>query len=165
MPRLVFAALALGLVSALPAFAAPTPTGKCLVEAKTDSARAACIGETARVCEKTFAAPTPLDQAVCLNDETEWWRKRLHAAYERMASRAEKLDAINEAANGKGGPRLRDDLDALQDSWKDWTEKRCTFDAMLLRGDPRRMVVAADCMLHQTAEQTLLLERSATPSK
>lgn len=164
MPRHVFPALLLVLsLGAAPASGAGalSPTEACLADATTDSERAACIGETARACQSGFATPVPLDIAICINTETEWWQARLPEALERMAAQAERLDAAHQGEIAKGAPRLTDDVEALQASWKDWTEKRCTFEAMLLRGDPRRMIVAADCMLQQVATQTLLLERGA----
>jgi uncharacterized protein YecT (DUF1311 family) len=137
------------------------PTEACLAAATSDSARADCIGETADACRAAIPNATPLDAALCINTETEWWQDRLGEAYDRMMKQAARLDGQHMDMIAKGAPRLTDDLGDIQASWRDWTEKRCTFDSMLMRGNPRRMVVVADCMLQQTAAQTLLLERGA----
>ena len=78
-----------------------------------------------------------------------------------MMEEAARLDGELMDMISKGTPRLTEDLVVIQASWKDWTEKRCTLDSMLLRGQPRRMVVVSYCMLQQTAMQALLLEQSA----
>ena len=159
LPPLLFLAVA-GVAGAAEQLS-PPPTGACLASATSDSARAACIGETARVCRAELRNATPVEIALCINAETEWWQERLAVAYERMMTEAGRLDAQHPEMIARGAPRLTDDLVEIQASWRDWTEKRCTFDSMLLRGKPRRMIVVADCMLQQTAEQTLLLERGA----
>jgi len=149
------------LLATGPSFAAPTATATCLAAASDAGAREACIGATAQACLAETADPTPLDSAVCLNTETEWWQDRLNPAYDRMMAEAEKLDAVVAAVLGKVGPPLTDDLVAMQESWTDWRETRCTFAAALHRGSPERMVFASRCMLDLTAAQVLLLEESA----
>jgi len=136
-------------------------TESCLKAARSDSARRACIGVSAKACRAALPNPNPLDKALCINAETEWWQDQLALAYDRMMKHAATLDAQHLDMIARGAPRLTDDLVEIQEAWKDWTEWRCTFDSMLLRGEPRRMVVVADCMLQQTAGQTLLLERGA----
>lgn len=142
---------------------APTPTEACLAAAASDAARENCVGASAAACRAALRHPDSIDIAVCVNEEAGWWRRRLAVAYETMVTRAASLDEKHAKAIARGEPRLTDDIAALQASWKDWTEKRCAFETMLERGTTRRMIVGADCMLRQTAAQTLLLERSARP--
>lgn len=160
MRRSTLPVLAL-LLAAGPGVAGPNATATCLDAAGDAAARAACIGETSRACAAAFAEPTPLDRAVCLNGETEWWQARLDPAYDRMMARAEKLDAMIASVMGTAGPPLTADVAAMQEAWTAWRETRCTFAAALHRGSPERMVFASDCMLELTAEQVLLLEDSA----
>ena len=51
-----------------------TPTATCLANAKSQTAREACIGESARVCEAAIKSLTPLDTVICINSETEQWQ-------------------------------------------------------------------------------------------
>ncbi len=158
-------ALALVLLPALPAPAqsppSMAPTADCVAAAPTEAGRLACIGRSAEACRLAAGGDDPVDGAICLNAETGWWRKRLSAALLAMQTRAEALDAQQAAAIARGEPRLTDDLQAYQQAWKGFAEQRCAFEAMLLRGSPKRMLAAATCLLRTTAEQALFLETSA----
>ncbi|MGF1658626.1 MAG: lysozyme inhibitor LprI family protein [Rubrimonas sp.] len=158
---LVLASLNAAAAAADPARKPAPATEACLAEAGSDEARRACIGESARACRAALRKPDPVDAALCLNTETGWWRKRLAEAEERMAAKAARLDALHGKAIAEGAPRLTDDLAALREAWKEWAEKRCAFEAMLKRGAPERMIVASECILQLTADQTLLLDRGA----
>lgn len=158
---LVLASLNAAVAAADPARKPIPATETCLAEAGSDAARRACVGESARACRKALRKPDPVDAALCLNAETGWWRKRLAEAEERMAAKAVRLDALHGKSIAEGAPRLTDDLEALRAAWREFAEKRCAFEAMLKRGTPERMIVASECILQQTAEQTLLLERGA----
>lgn len=159
--------LALLIALALPGTAAaqilfsPEPVAACMEKARTAGDRAACIGRAAEACRAATRGATEVDAATCLNGETEWWQLRLEEAHARMKTRAALLDVEHARSISQGAPKLTDDLALFQAAWKDWSERRCFFEAMLLRGRPDRMVKASDCMLRVTAEQALLLDEAA----
>lgn len=152
--------LALALCLPLPVLAG-NPTADCMAEATTPEAQAACIGLSAEACRKRPTTTQPTDVAACYADEHGWWRKRMLAAAEAMTARAEKLDVPYSKQIAAGMPRLADDTQIMLDAWQTWVEKRCTFEGMLHRNSPRRMVYAAACHMRLTAEQSLFLEASA----
>ena len=140
-------------------------TETCLAGQRDPEGRAACIGRSAAACHQKMTDRTEEDAAACLNAETEWWRGRMQAAYERVETRAALLDVEFATAISQGGARMTDDLAAMQAAWKDWSEKRCFFAAVEHRGKPDRTEVASDCVLHATADQALLLETAAEKRK
>ena len=152
--------LALFLSLPLPAVAG-NPTADCMDQATTPEAQRACIGASAEACRKRPTTTQPTDVAACYADEHGWWRKRMLAAAEAMTARAEKLDVPYSKQIAAGMPRLADDTQIMLDAWQTWVEKRCTFEGMLHRNSPRRMVYAAACHMRLTAEQSLFLEASA----
>ncbi|SNT42923.1 Protein of unknown function [[Luteovulum] sphaeroides subsp. megalophilum] len=140
----------------------PERTASCLDEARNGKDRGACIGRAAEACRAAIKGATEVDEAACLNGETEWWRARIKDAEHRMMERAKLLDVEQAMAISQGAPRLTDDLVRFQGAWTDWAEQRCIFEAMLYRGKPERMVIASSCLLRRTAEQALFLDASAT---
>ena len=138
----------------------PAPTETCLA-GKSGPARAACIGKAAAACLVGVRSATEIDQAVCLNLETEWWLARMDTAYAEADRKAALLDIQFAHTIARGAPRMTGDLAAMHAAWKDWSEKRCFFAALTRRGKEDRTVVASDCMLTQTATEVLLLEDAA----
>ncbi|SNX70266.1 uncharacterized protein DUF1311 [Cereibacter ovatus] len=157
-------ALSLLLIAApLAAVAQPIPfdpakTEACLAAKKTPAERSACIGVAAAQCLRDTPGATEVEEATCLATETNWWRDRMAPAYDRAMKEAALRDVEFAKSISQGGSRMTDDLELMQAAWKDWSEKRCFFEAMRRRGKADRMVVAADCMMRRTAEQALLLE-------
>ncbi|MCB6178558.1 DUF1311 domain-containing protein [Rhodobacter sp. Har01] len=139
----------------------PEPTAACVAAATTDADRKACVGRAADACLAAVNGATEVDAAICVNAETGWWTDRLNAANAAMAAQAEALDRQHAAQIAKGGPKMVDDFALYQAAWKDWSEKRCIFEAMLRFGKPDRMVAASTCMMHLIADQALFLEASA----
>lgn len=140
----------------------PDPTAACVAAAVTEAEQRACIGRAADACIASTKGATEVDAAICLNAETGWWTNRLNAANSAMAERAVALDLKHAPQIAKGAPKMVDDFTMYQTAWKDWSEKRCIFVAMLRFGKPDRMVAASTCMLHLVAEQTIFLEAAAS---
>jgi len=153
--------------SLLIALACPTAalagneTAACMADATTPEAQLACVGKSSDACRAHLVDAQPSLVAGCITDEVGWWRHRMMDAEAAMQARAEKLDVPYTKQIADGAPRLTDDFDTMRKAWTNWAEKRCTFEAMLHRNSPRRMVYAIDCHLHLTAEQALYLEAAA----
>ncbi len=140
----------------------PEATESCLAKAEGSAARAACIGKSAEACYAAVRNRSEVDEATCLNSETEWWRDRMDAAYAAAEKRAAMSDIEFAQAIAQGSPKMVDDLALMHAAWKDWSEKRCFYAADGRRGKDDRSVVASRCMMQQTATQTLLLEDAAS---
>jgi len=158
--RMKFVLLALALSLPAPLFAG-SETADCAAEATTPEALRACIGLSAEACRKRPSAVSPTDVASCYTDEYGFWRRRMRSDAEAMLAQAQKLDVPYAKQIASGMPRATDDTQAMLDSWQEWVEKRCIFEAMLHRNSPRRMIYAAECHMKLTAEQALYLEASA----
>lgn len=139
----------------------PEPTESCLAAAADPAAARGCAGRAAEACVKAIRGAAEVEAASCANAETEWWRDRMAEGYDRVMQRARLSDVEFAQALASGAPRMTDDLAAMQAAWRDWSEKRCFFEAMRRRGKPDRSVVASMCQLRATAEQTLFLETMA----
>jgi uncharacterized protein YecT (DUF1311 family) len=139
----------------------PEATETCLAES-TAADLSLCVGKSADACAKAIPGATEIDRAICLNAETGWWRERMDTAYALVDERAAFLDMEFAQAISQGGAKMTVDLAEMQAAWKDWSEKRCFFAAIERRGRPDRGEVASACMLHQTAEQALLLDAIQT---
>ncbi|MGP3698108.1 lysozyme inhibitor LprI family protein [Rhodobacter sp. NSM] len=163
LPRLL---LALILLAPTALEAQPIPfhsetTEDCLSGKKSAGQRGTCIGLAADQCHRETRGATEVEVAACMAAEANWWRDRMTAAYAAAMKEAKLRDVEFAKSISQGGPRMTEDLSNMQDAWKDWSEKRCFFEAVRRRGKPDRMVVASECLMRRTAEQALLLEETA----
>ena len=143
----------------------PERTEACLADAGAEGARPGCIGLAADLCRRETPHATEVEAAACLAAETNWWRDRMTAALAGAEKQAALRDVEFARAISQGAPRMTEDLQVMQAAWKDWSEKRCFFEADRYRGRPDRMVHAADCIMRRTAEQALLLEEASRPRR
>ncbi|MCE6951336.1 DUF1311 domain-containing protein [Cereibacter sphaeroides] len=139
----------------------PEKTEECLDDRAAPGGAAACIGLAADLCRRETRGATEVEEAACMAAEANWWRDRMSKAYDAAMKEAALRDVEFAKSISQGGSRMTDDLELMQAAWKDWSEKRCFFEAMRRRGKPDRMVVASECLMRRTAEQALLLEAAA----
>lgn len=132
----------------------PKATVDCLKRAKTSALRAACIGESAKVCFNRFKPKTNGDVAACMAAETGYWTKRMDAAYDKLALKAAEEDAQFPQAQFS----LVEDLQVMQTRWEAWREARCAVEAVMRRGTPFKSTAAASCTMKLTGQQALFLE-------
>lgn len=162
--RIILTLLMLAVPAAVTAQPVPFHPEKiedCLAGKKTADERTACIGLAADLCRRETKGATEVDVASCMATEANWWRDRMSRAYDAAMKEAALRDVEFAMSISQGGSRMTDDLELMQAAWKDWSEKRCFFEAMRRRGKPDRMVVASECLMRRTAEEALLLEASA----
>ncbi|ULB11641.1 lysozyme inhibitor LprI family protein [Cereibacter azotoformans] len=161
MPRLALILMMLAAPASLTAQPIPFHPEKiedCLSGKKAGPQREACIGLAADLCRRETKGATEVEAAACMAAEANWWRDRMGNAYEAAMKEAALRDVEFAKSISQGAPRMTEDLEKMQEAWKDWSEKRCFFEAMRRRGKPDRMVVASECLMRRTAEEALLLE-------
>ncbi|TCO72506.1 lysozyme inhibitor LprI family protein [Rhodovulum euryhalinum] len=161
--------LAAALAAAAPALAqevkfSPDATLDCMEKQRVPGADATCIGESARACFQRMKNPANSDIAACMGKESEYWKGRMDAAYDKMAGLAAVADeAFAKTAKSKDIPfSLVEDLAIQQQKWAEWREIRCAVEAMMRRGSPYTMTAAASCTMKRIGEQALFLEDAVT---
>ncbi|MBK5935046.1 uncharacterized protein DUF1311 [Rhodovulum imhoffii] len=131
-------------------------------EKRLAGVEAACVGVSARECFSQEANPVAVDIAACMSKESEYWKSRADAAYERMMELAETADEdflkTHQAANVPF--QLTTDLEDMKAKWEDWREIRCAVEAMMRRGSSYTMTAAGSCTMKRWGEQALFLEQS-----
>ncbi|ARE38585.1 hypothetical protein RGUI_0444 [Rhodovulum sp. P5] len=157
--------LALVLAAAAPATAqqikfSPEATLDCMKKQRLPGADDTCIGESARKCFQRMKSPSNSDIAMCMQAESEYWKGRMDAAYDKMMALAEAADAeFSKNPKAKDVPfQLTVDLEAQQQKWAEWKEIRCAVEAMMRRGTPYPMTAAASCTMKRVGEQAMFLE-------
>ncbi|SIO28060.1 Protein of unknown function [Rhodovulum sp. ES.010] len=142
----------------------PDATLDCMEKQRLPGADDTCIGESARACFQRMKNPMNSDIAACMGKESEYWKGRMDAAYDRMLElAAEADDDFAKTAKSKDIPfTLTEDLAIQQQKWAEWREIRCAVEAMMRRGTPYTMTAAANCTMKRMGEQALFLESAVT---
>ncbi|MBK1637060.1 lysozyme inhibitor LprI family protein [Rhodovulum adriaticum] len=167
MKRSLILAAALALatpVAAQEVQFSPDATLECMEKQRLPGADDTCIGESARVCFQRIKNASNSDIAACMGKESEYWKGRLDAAFDRMMELAEVADAeFAENAKSKDIPfQLTTDLEEMREKWGNWREIRCAVEAMMRRGTPYTMTAAASCTMKRMGEEALFLESAIT---
>lgn len=130
----------------MPRLSAGDTLAMCLHRHDAIDARHACIGEYARACMTlSEGGETTSGMIRCYDEERAVWDARLDAAY---------------AALQGGLPDVA--VTALRDAQRAWIVLRdadCAFRASLNAGGSLAGVEAAVCLMLETAERTLVLQR------
>ncbi|MEX5729502.1 uncharacterized protein Ga0609869_002855 [Rhodovulum iodosum] len=142
----------------------PDATLDCMKKQRLPGADDTCIGSSARVCFQRIKNASNADIAACMGKESEYWKGRMDAAYDRMMELAEAADAeFSKTEKAKVVPfKLTEDLAIQQEKWAEWREIRCAVEAMMRRGSPYTMTAAANCTMKRIGEQALFLESAVT---
>jgi len=153
-PVLLVAALLALAAPAMAQDAAPSETERGVLEsclARDDAAAAPdiCIGTVSDACMAAPEGETTLGMVECSARETALWDERLNARY---AALEEMLDPEAFAA-----------LREAQRAWLTFRDAECTFARALWSGGTVAPVVAAGCLLDQTARRAIALEGIGNP--
>lgn len=160
LPLVLAACLAAAPATAQEVRFSPDATLACMEKQRLPGADHTCIGESARACFQAIKNHSNADIAACMGKESEYWKGRMDAAYDRMMDLAAVADAeFAKNPKSKDVPfKLTEDLEVQQRKWADWREARCAVEAMMRRGSPHTMTAAANCTMKRTGEQALFLE-------
>ncbi len=126
--------------------------GQCVAAASDDPS--ACIGRVMRPCQDEPGAETIAGSVSCAERERTVWRARMD----------QTLTQLEPALQ----PGRLDLLRAAQASWIAYRDAGCRYEASAFEGATLGRVIAADCLLHETALRALALEaalREAAPSR
>jgi uncharacterized protein YecT (DUF1311 family) len=132
------------LWAALPALAqdlvfSTAAVDQCLATGATD----ACIGLSAEACQRdTPGGGSTLGMTGCLDRERAYWDGALNYYYQDLRTR---------------DPDRADALRDTQRAWIVWRDATCAYEAADYAGGTLAGVVTLDCLLRQTARQTLFL--------
>ncbi len=118
----------------------------CFSQAQNTNGLSSCLGKAANACQTAPGNETTLGIAQCIQAETAVWDSFLNEQYQLR--RAELADQNPELVN-----QLRD----VQRTWIAFRDAECGLQYSLWLGGSIRTIVAANCILTETAERALEL--------
>ena len=131
------------------------PTEECLEGAEADLA---CIGRAADQCIESPGGSSTVGMGFCLAQEWNAWDDRLNAAFQKLKSVNEgqdrEFDELDSAA-----PRLVPALVVMQRAWIAYRDAACDYERAHWGGGTGAGPATAQCLMMQTAQQTLVLEQ------
>ena len=104
-----------------------------------------CLGQAANVCQSQ-GHQTTLGMSACIQAETAVWDQMLNEAYGAARAALESQDAGL-------GTALRD----AQRAWIAYRDAECALEYARWAGGSIRTIVAANCLMTETAERALEL--------
>lgn len=119
---------------------------RCFSEAPTGNGLPDCLGSSANKCQAVPGNGTTLGIARCIQAETEVWDGFLNQQY-RL--RREEL--------AKQGAGFSEQLQAVQRAWIAFRDAECGLQFDLWSDGSIRTIVAASCIMDETAERALEL--------
>ena len=137
----------------------PQATQACLASTQSYDARHACIGASAERCiSDTPGGDSTYGMSGCLSAELDYWDARLNAAYAEVIGSARAMDA-DMAEIGATVASQEEALRAMQRAWITFRDARCAYEASTWGGGTGAGPATADCLMEETARQTLTLLR------
>lgn len=130
------------------------PTAGCVA----GGGEAACIGRAAETCMSQPGGDTTVGMGFCADRERAWWDARLNAVYGRLMAQEEGIDAELKEIGATAPPRA-ESLRAMQRAWIPFRDAACDYERAQWGGGTGGGPATYLCLMHQTARQTLLLER------
>ncbi|MEX0347820.1 MAG: lysozyme inhibitor LprI family protein [Paracoccaceae bacterium] len=147
MTRLsILLALLPGIVSAQQIWVDQSYVEWCFSQAQSDGALAPCVGKAADACQTAPGNDTTIGISQCIQAETAVWDKFLNEQYQL---RRAELAAQNQD--------LPDQLRDAQRAWISFRDAECGLQYSLWLDGTIRSIVAANCLLTETAERALEL--------
>ena len=131
----------------------PEATETCL----QDGRAADCIGASAKVCIEAPDGYTTVGMGYCLDQELKWWDARLNEVYGRLreADRADDAEMKELSSNiPEKAPALRD----MQRAWIPFRDALCDYERVQWGGGSGSGPATLQCLMEETARQTLRLE-------
>jgi len=132
----------------------PAPVTACLA---SDVDPDSCAGRAAALCMEAPGGATTVGMGYCLDQERDFWDKRLNTTYGAVMDQARAADA--EAAEaGLSAPEQAAALREMQRRWIAFRDAACTFEAARWTGGTGAGPAATQCMLTLTARQAVWLD-------
>ncbi len=118
----------------------------CLASTPTGAIDPSCLGEASNACQKaTQGGETTIGISECIQAETRAWDVLLNREY-KATRQAHAGDQV-----------VLDQLLAAQRAWIAFRDAECALAYALWRDGSIRVIVAANCMMVQTARRTIEL--------
>ncbi|MBS1304219.1 lysozyme inhibitor LprI family protein [Loktanella sp. SALINAS62] len=159
MKLAMICALALGHAGAVAAqdvVYSDTATRACLASA-SGMDRLDCVGAAAGVCmDDTPGGDTTVGMGGCLDREWQFWDAELNHAYATLMAIYTESDAFA-AAEGMNVPVQSDALRDMQRHWIVYRDARCDFERAKWGGGTGGGPATIQCLMMETARQTLVL--------
>ncbi|MCH2075348.1 MAG: DUF1311 domain-containing protein [Rhodobacteraceae bacterium] len=132
-------------------------TTSCVLEKGPGPEALICIGRSAEICMNTSpGGGSTVGMSGCLNGEFEFWDAELNKAYQRVLANAKEVDA---EGYGPPGVSQEEALREMQRAWITFRDARCAYEASTWGGGTGAGPATADCLMEETARQTLKLLR------
>ncbi|RDC71936.1 DUF1311 domain-containing protein [Rhodovulum sp. 12E13] len=132
------------------------PTRDCI---EAGGARA-CIGRAAESCQAQPGGETTVVMSFCFWKELEWWDARLNAVYGRLMAQEQRIDAEIAGLSDAPPASRADALRAMQRAWIPFRDAACDYERSQWGGGTGGGPATYACLMHETARQTLRLERT-----
>ncbi len=147
MMRIALAAtLVPSLVSAQGAWVDQSYIQQCFSQTQQGDSMSSCLGAAANACQTIPGNETTLGIAECIQAETQIWDSFLNEQYKlRRAELAEQ------------SPELSDQLRDAQRAWIGFRDAECALAYGIWSDGTIRSIVAANCLLTETAERAVEL--------
>lgn len=113
-----------------------------------------CIAEAANLCQERDGGSTTLGIVACLQAETEVWDDLLNAQYLELRDSMRQQDQEWPELGISRAEALRD----VQRAWIAFRDAECGYAYARYQGGTIRNVVAASCVLEETARRALTLK-------
>lgn len=132
-------------------------TEACLEEAVGAAERRACIGSSARLCmDATPGGNSTLGMIGCLDQEAQYWDRRLNETYRVLRAQTRQVDA--EAPDF--APSLADALREMQRAWIIFRDTTCAYEVAQWGGGSGGGPARLGCLMRQSGAQSLYLEET-----
>ena len=157
----IFLALAFSFLAALPAHAQEvvfdmSATDTCLARGG-DGMQSVCVGQSAERCMAiNGVGRTTMGVSDCLRREWQAWDQRLNQRYQAVLLEARQNDADNAGLKYQA-PNQEEALRAMQRAWIAFRDAKCDYVASLFQGGTGAGPGSLDCLMRETAAQTLYL--------
>jgi uncharacterized protein YecT (DUF1311 family) len=117
-----------------------------------------CVRLSAGQCMATDGGDNTVGMVMCLSEELRYWDDRLNAAYSSSMETALVEDKAL-AENGYTYTSLEDSLRNMQRTWIAFRDAACLYEQAQWFGGTLGEPESMACHLHETARQTLKLEK------
>jgi uncharacterized protein YecT (DUF1311 family) len=167
--RFVLLAAALALAPALNTIAhadpvfSTKPTAVCVSAATTaspslsGSAVLECVGNASQACINTPGGDSTMGMMDCLQQELDYWDKKLNAAYAKRLAIAKKYDA-QLVSPPNATENIEDSLRKMQRAWISFRDASCIYEQSQWMGGTGAGPAGTSCYMEETARQALKLE-------
>lgn len=116
-----------------------------------------CVGTASQACmEASEGGYSTAGMVACLDAELRWWDKTLNETYGEVMAAAKEMDR----GKAEHAPSRVEALRKMQRAWITYRDEKCEFARSEWGGGTGAGPAGVDCLLHETARQTLYLQAS-----